>query len=329
MKEVVGLLEKFDQVEIKPYDRISEDDRVFCTAQQEAYEKAREVFKRVIQLVGDGQVEQMKLLKRSEREVYTTYLGSTHDFSAEKFLSELDATHRRFVGRIVQYFKGKYHVSLDEEAIFDVLIQKRPQESSELRMFNHMSKWTEEDTKRFIELSAAYTKSVQDAETHNRNMVIRYETILDYIFAQLGGGSFRDVADKELKDACHKASWNEHNGQPKFEQKKAVIRYTGYGCGIDHIHEKYKDRDDDSEFHLSDDMKQILAAVNHFELGTQSHTMTGISSLCGYRVTGQQHEIGGEKIVSVKLYKSNHVDLRFSSEAYAREFVEQYMGTVA
>lgn len=329
MKEVMGLLEKFDQVEIKPDDRISEDDRAFCTAQQEAYEKAREIFKQLIKIVGDGQAEQMALLKRAEREVYTTYLGNTYDFGAEKFLNELDATHRRFVGRIVEYFRGKYHVSLDEKSIFDAFVQKRPQEPSELHTFGYMYKWTEEDRQRFNELSATYNKSVQDVETHNRNLVIRYEEILYYIFAQLGGSSFRDVADNELKDACHKASWNEHNGQPKFEQKKAVIRYTGYGCGIDHIHEKYKDKDDDSEFHLSDDMKQILAAVNYFELGTQSRTMTGISNLCGYRVTGQQHEIGGEKIVSVKLYKSNRVDLRFSNEAYAREFVEQYMGTVA
>lgn len=325
----MGLLEKFDQVEVKSDDRISAGDRAFCAVQQEAYKKAREIFKKMAKLAGDGQAEQIALLKRGEDEVYTTYLGTTYDFGADKFLQKLDDTHRAFVNKIVHYFANKYHVSLDEQPIYDAFVQKKPEEPRHKYYYRNYCDLTDEEVEEVYQIEAAHAEEVRKVEEANRALVIRYENILDYIFAQLGGGSFGDVAIKELKDACHKACWYEHNGQPKFEQKKAVIRFTGYACGIDHIHEKYKSKGEDSEFRLTDDMKDVLAAVNHFELGTQSRTMTAISKLCGYRIIGQDHPISGEKIVGVKLYKTNRVDLRFSSEAYAREFVEQYIGTVA
>lgn len=325
----MGLLEKFDQVEIKADDRISDADRVFCVAQQKAYEKAREVLKEIAKIVGDAQTEQEALLKQSEQEIYTTYLGSTYDFGADKFMRDLDGTHRRFVTKIVEYFANKYHVTLDEAPIYGAFVQEEPKEQRHKYYYRNYSDLTDEEVEDLRAIIAAHEEEVRKVRDANRALVIHYEKILDYIFAQLGGGSFRDVAIKELKDACHKACWYEHNGQPKFEQKKAVVRYTGYGCGIDHIHEKYKSKGEESEFHLTDDMKKVLAAVNYFELGTQSYTMNTISNLCGYRVIGQDHHIGGEKIVSIKLYKTNRVDLRFSSEAYAREFAEQYMGTVA
>lgn len=325
----MGLLEKFDQVEIKADDRISDDDREFCASQQEAYEKAREILKQVAQIAGDGQAEQETLLKRGGREVYTTYLGSNHDFGAEKFLGKLDDTHREFVNKIVSYFARKYHVSLDETPIYDAFVQKKPEEPRHKYYYRNYSDLTDEEVDDLRAINSAYHEAVSKVEEANRALVIRYEKILDYIFAQLGGGSFRDVAIKELKEACHAACWYDHNGQPKFEQKKAVIRYTGYGCGIDYIHEKYKDKDEESEFHLTDDMKKVMAALSYFELGTQAVGMDSINHLCGYRVVGAKHPIPGKKVVGVQLYKTNRVDIRFSSEAYAREFVEQYMGTVA
>lgn len=326
-----ALLEKFNQVEIKADSRISESDRAFCEAQQEAYEKARDVLKQLADLAGRAQQEQFDILERNGKEVYITYLGSKYDVGAEKYLDLLDKTHRDFVKSIVGYFRHKYHVSLDDGPIYDAFVQPEPEEPAKLGALFYVSRngWTDETRKEYNEVKAAYDKAVEDAETHNRELVIRYEKILDYIFAQLGGGSFRDTALKELKDACHAACWYKHNGQPKFEQKKSVIRYTGYGCSIDYIHEKYKDKGEESEFRLTDDMKKVMDALNYFELGTQSHTLHSISELCSYRVVGQKHEIGGEKVVGVQLYKSNRVDIRFSSEAYAREFAEQFMGTAA
>ena len=323
------LIDKFNKITVKPVDRIRDDDRAFCEAHQEAYEKARSVLKQTAKLAGDAQREQMNILKRVESEIYRTYLGYDNDFGAETFLRKLDETHRAFIQQLVGYFRNKYHVSLDDEAIYDALVQCMPEEPRKPSSFFYLNQPTEDEQKKFIEIKIAYEKAVADVEKHNRELIIRYEKVMDLIFAQLGGGSFRDTALKELRDACHAACWYSHNGQPKFEQKKSVIHYTGYGCSVNYIREKYKDKDEESEFHLTDDMKKVIEALSYFELGTQTVGMDSINSLCGYSVRGAKHPIPGKKVVGLQLFKTNRVDIRFASEAYAREFVEEFMGTVA
>lgn len=328
----MNLLEKFEQVNVRAEDRISESDRMFCEANQEAYERARQVLLQTAETLAEAEAEQERLLRRGERdEVYVTYLGTKYENGAEKFYSLLDGTHKRFVIRVTEYFANKYHVSLDSDDILKPMLREKPVEPSTLRAMFYVSpaRWTTEEREKYNEKKAEYEQAVAEAEAYNRNLSIRYEDILDAIFAQLGGGSFQDVALRELRDACHDACWNRYSGKPAFEQKKSVIRFTGYACSIDHIHEKYKSDGEESEFRLSDGMKDVVAALSYFETGTQNGMDYRLSSLCNYSVIGPDHPIHSRKIVNVRLYKTGRVDVRFQSEAYARAFVEQFIGEVA
>ena len=316
------LLEKFKSVELKPDTRITESDRRYCIAQQEAYEKGRAVLAQLAKLVAEAQAEQVRILKRNGEEVYTTYLGTTYEVSDDKILQRLDNTHSVFIHNIVSYFRDKYNVTLDEKPILDAFVREKPESRDEF-LPRPRSQMTDEELDAYRARRAAYQAEC-DAVTHaNRALVIRYEDILERIFAQLGGCSFADVALRELRDACRSAVWC--RDKPQFEIKKSVISFPGYMCNFDTWHAQWH-KDDDPEFSLPDSMKTILKGLNHFEIGTQDYTHYAIRPLFNYTIYGTDHEIGGQKVKSVKLFKKGRVDVRFKTEADARAFAEAYLG---
>lgn len=329
----MNILEKLSSVEIKPESRISDADRRWCEAHADAYGKAISALvamSGVVQTYAEEQraalapvLSQADLRYRQDK-----YIGK--GFDPSDYLDRIPKIHVSFVDDVVNYFANKYGVTLEGRDIADKLVPAKPKEPDFSYMYYTSPKqWTPEQKEQYHASRDAYNAEVAAYDQQLRDLRIPYTDILDQIFIQLGGCSFEDKAIREIKDACHKASWYDHNGQPKFEQKKAVIHYTGYGCSIDQFHEKWKSAGEESEFHLTDGMKDVLRAASYFETDMPDYMLCSIGALFGYRVTGTEHEIGGTKIKSVKLFKNNRVDIRFSSEAYAREFAEQFMGTAA
>ena len=78
---------------------------------------------------------------------------------------------------------------------------------------------------------------------------------------------------------------------------------------------------------LHDSMKDVVRALAYFELGTQDYLGGGFSELCGYTFEGNSFECGWEKVKQIRCFKNGRVDVKFTSEAYARQFAEEYLGT--
>ena len=78
-------------------------------------------------------------------------------------------------------------------------------------------------------------------------------------------------------------------------------------------------------------MKKVIYALVHFEYGNTDFTPRGLSQLLAYDWTTEDTEMKLclEKIKSVKCFKNGRVDIRFQSEAFAREFAEEYLGVEA
>ncbi len=319
-----ALLEKFDQVEIKADARISEADRVFCQAHQEAYEKARSVLRSAAILAAEGEKEQEDALNRAGKEHYSTYLSELSSFRDRDFFLALEkTTHKSFIENIVNYFANKYHVSLNAWEICNEMIPMKPEENRHPLYYEKPPiQWTEEDRLSFREYKETYEEEVRRVSEELRSMAIRYEEILDRIFSQLGGLSFQDVAIKELKDACRSASSNYH-GSKSYTQKKAVLSFD-CGCSHDSWYSQWHSNEP-TRFDLHDSMKKIVRGLSYFEMGTQSYLHYGLSDLLGYHIEGNDHSVNGEKVQSVKLFKNGRVDVRFQSEALARQFAEEFL----
>lgn len=298
----MNLLDKFLAVEVKAESRISKSDKHYCEVQQAAYDHGRKALKDMIKVAERFIKEQNDILESVDREVYTNYvydgrggvsLTSLHDL--------LRKSHATFIAKIVSYFCKTYHVDLDNGVVIEHLIPKEPRYSSK------------DDAKE-------YTEQIESLE-------ISYKQVLDEIFVQLGGFSFQEKALNELKEKCHKEAWNSYTGKRDFEQKKAVLSFTRYACSFDSWHEQW--HKGEYEIKLADGMKDVLRAIAYFEYGLIDYIPAAFHDLLGWSwtTTETERKCFMEKVKSIKCFKNGRVDVRFTSEEYARQFADEFLGT--
>lgn len=294
------LLEKLSSVAVNVDERISDQDRVWCETQEMAYKAARAALAKLGEMCDRFWNEQIEILSPYENsKCILTYLGTSGEFDYAKYFVTLDELPQTFIERLVNHFSSSYNVTLNTQKIKDELVLKKPAD----------------DTERSGRL--AYLKAARDFE-------LNYRQVLEKIFDQLGGLSFSDVAIKEIKDAAHKAAWN--RGAAQFEQKKSVVTLS-YGCFIDGFERTW--HKDNPAIQMCSYMKDVIKAVSHYETGLTVAVMQRLQPLLSYDFHGKQWDVGGKKVSGIKCFSNNRVDIRFQSEAYAREFIEQYLGTVA
>lgn len=291
----MNLLEKLSGVEIRPDSRISEADRRFCIAHQQAYDTAREELSELRQIWKEITEHQKEILDTAtdEKGGYAALSG----FSSSSIRTKLEALPDIFISNIVRYFNRQYHVSVDTEPIRTLLVPEKPE-----------STWEKEQLKQY--------------HTAMRELSLRYEDILEQIFIQLGGRTFMERAVDELKEKCHKAAWDTSSRIQKYEVKGDTIRFP-YACRFDDWLGRPK-------WSLNDGMKDILRGVSHFETGQFEYYPPGISVLLGWDDKDESvFEFSCEKVISLRMFKNRRVDLKFSSKAYASQFAAEYLGLVA
>lgn len=301
----MSLLDKFNSIEVKADARISEHDREFCMAYHEAYVKGRAALKSLRQYVEESLNEQQSIISRvvPKDEMYDRSFFLGDSVHAHDITNSLRNSHRVLISALVSYFERTYKVSLETDKIEEVLLPKEPDRYSSYN-------------------SAEYKEYYGAVE----NTELKYEDILDQIFIQLGGFSFQEKALNELKQKAHDAAWNRYYGNKCYEQKKAVISFSHYACSFDSWHEEY--HHGEHEIQLTDGMKNIIRALAYFECGDTSSIPWTLNTLLGYNWTtyNTEMQLGLEKLKSVKCFKNGRVDIRFTSEAFAREFAETFLG---
>lgn len=301
----MSLLDKFNSIEVKADARISEHDREFCMAYHEAYVKGRAALKSLRQYVEESLNEQQSIISRvvPKDEMYDRSFFLGDSVHAHDITNSLRNSHRVLISALVSYFERTYKVSLETDKIEEVLLPKEPDRYSSYN-------------------SAEYKEYYGAVE----NTELKYEDILDQIFIQLGGFSFQEKALNELKQKAHDAAWNRYYGNKCYEQKKAVISFSHYACRFDSWHEEYYHGE--HEIQLTDGMKNIIRALAYFECGDTSSIPWTLNTLLGYNWTtyNTEMQLGLEKLKSVKCFKNGRVDIRFTSEAFAREFAETFLG---
>lgn len=292
----MGLLEKFEKIEISADDRISNEDRVFCQKQKASYDHARKSLKAMADLGNKLLGEQ----KEIEKEVISSFLGN---FKPDAYLDTLRNSHKVFIHSLFQHFRSKYKVTIDADKADEVLLPKKPEGYD---WGSNRKEWE------------AYNQRLIDME-------LDYPEILDQIFIQLGGFSFKDKAIHELKEASRAAGWNQYNGKKEYELKKAVISFGGYACSYDSWYEKW--HDEKHRIKLPDSTKAVIRSLRYFEYGTMNVEYSPLNELLGYDWETEVNElpVNRNKIKSVKCFKNGRVDIRFTSEAYAREFANEYL----
>ena len=156
-----------------------------------------------------------------------------------------------------------------------------------------------------------------------RELTLKYEDVLEQIFVQLGGRTFAERALDELKEKCHKFSWNNYKGLPEYEVQNETIHFNGYACSFD----AWLSR---SVWKFNDGMRDVLRGLAHFETQQLDYLPKDIAFLVGYDdKCSSSYEFDYEKLKRIRMFKNHRVDVRFASKELAHQFAEQYLGLVA
>lgn len=295
----MSLLDKFSAVEVKTDNRISEEDRVFCQTQQRAYEEAKDALIKIRGLWKDLVKNQEELLGAVMTDSYSkeTYIR-LNGFSTTDIRNKIEYLPELFISAIVSYFNRKYHVSVSEMEVKKKLVPDSPQFDWEKSRTNE------------------YHKQM-------RELTLKYEDVLEQIFVQLGGRTFAERALDELKEKCHKFSWNNYKGLPEYEVQNETIHFNGYACSFD----AWLSR---SVWKFNDGMRDVLRGLAHFETQQLDYLPKDIAFLVGYDdKCSSSYEFDYEKLKRIRMFKNHRVDVRFASKELAHQFAEQYLGLVA
>jgi len=295
----MSLLDKLSAIEIKPDTRISEADREFCQKHQKAYLEARDALisiKKQWQTIYDAQMAVMETIADSEytRDRYLKVDG----LSTSSLSNKIEILPELFITSLVNYFNGKYHVSVSVEAAKKALLPESPKYD-----------WEKSRTKEYHEKM--------------RDFILRYEDVVEQIFVQLGGRTFEQRALDELKEKCHKFAWNLYHSKAEFEVRNDTIQFTGYACSYD----SWLSR---CVWKFNDGMRDVLRGLAHFETRQLGYLPKDIAFLVSYDdKCSSSYEFNYEKLKKIRMFKNHRVDVKFASKEIAHQFAEQYLGLVA
>ena len=298
----MDLLTKFETIEMTADIRITEADRIFCRAHQDAYEEARNALLELEFFWNDMQEQQKKLLTPIGVSS-NTYLTADEGLklSNRDILQQVQSLHPTFICQLTSYFSDTYHFFIEENDMIKSLI---PQEPTDKRA---------EDYKERMKI---YRQDLQ-------NLTLNYTDVLEQIFLRTEGRALSEQAIYELKRKCHQAAWNFSDGHPMFEHKKSVIQLTFYACRF--VTSRISD-----DWELMDKTVDILQGISHFETGGFNSVPKSLSEIIkrGKYISNAYEFYDCEKIQSLRMFKNGRVDLKFTSEAYASQFIEDYMKTI-
>ena len=296
----MDLLDKFAAVKVRASGRITEADRQFCQRRQDAYQAAVEAFQQLLAFWRDVTDQQMNILLDPEcpGDDWKRYLVSLTfpELTAESISMHIAKLHHSFISDVTTYLNKTYHLSVDPDLVEYGLLRR--DESYEDTRENRIEAL----------MSALFT----------------FEDVIDMILSEFNGRSLSEQAPYELKENCHRAAWRAHDQKENFEQKKKLVKILSGACDYGYY-------DYCTQFHIYDGAKNILRGLAHFETGRFEQYPYEINVLLSdsERIWYDLWEFEDcDKLERVKLFKNGRMDIRFTSEEFARQFVTDYLGTV-
>lgn len=295
----MSLLDKFEVVEIKVDDRISEQDKQFCERQQAAYTAALHGFQELIFFWEDMLSAQKMLLGEpdSPPRAYNHYLIPDGDdgpkITIQRLRVQIDTLHRRFIQKLTGYFRSVYNITVEEKKIISELLLPKPPKSKKPALKEYL----------------LWASSIQ----------LHYEDIVAQILSCFDGRTPSEQSLQELCRRCNEAAWCSSSHKAKFERKYAVISFLGTFCSF---------RNDRQHWTFTSNMGPVLLCAAHFETGVLNKYPVFFPSppFDGTYGCNQMDFAGCEKLAQLRLFKNGRVDLRFTSEDYANQFIDTYLG---
>jgi hypothetical protein len=158
---------------------------------------------------------------------------------------------------------------------------------------------------------------------------VRYIDIVDEIFIQLGGFSFKEKAVIELKEKMKESVRIAYDNRINVEVKGAKIILPNYAY-IDSWHLRWNKT---HRLHYSsvDKLLILLTAISHFEQNVTENAYNGVINKLRDTYDNdlfKEHALMCIKAESIRPYKNGKVEIMFLSKELATLFAKEYCGYV-
>lgn len=284
----MSILNKLDNVEME-----SKESK-YTKADLEYFANALEFYNKQFDMLVESYERTMQYnedLKELREKVSTHYYVS--DVFSRGFIREFEdgfnTIQSEFPLQVIMYVNKTYNVQLSTE-VFSEKEYKRKRESDS------------------IIPNTRYT----------------LDEILEDIDRQLDGRSFQETEDDTVKRDVRETIYNKENVELK--KNKIIVRdFIGLDTRYDGTWEV--------SYFSGDKMSKLLDGISHFNYGmvtntiAMTHLKNAYSRFGGhsiYSVIGK-NEVNEEYFKSIKLFKNGRVDLEFTTEEKAREFMVGYL----
>lgn len=296
------MISMFDEIEIKNTNRIAVDDKEFCDDIQSVFTKCfdrllkwRELFIKAQQDSPSNGYE-----NPSGWHVDQKYYGS--DSSLEEQFSVFDFTPLypieridkliynascRFENKIVEYFNSKYHCRFE----------------SQLRVCDSIFEYR-------------YGDSRTNYMRYNGKQPLAYGAIIDYIVDALGGTSFIEQANMIAIDEFRQTiRWGD------VTLKGNKISFTNWGSF--HSWSGYR-----IDYEQQRKIRKVLRVLALFESGHLTDMiMVGMNAIERNNENvnwGSEYLLTTKKVVGIKFFKNNKMEIKFADASSAEEFFKAY-----
>ena len=219
---------------------ISEADRAYCEAHQQAYAAMQGVLLATKKQWCAAWQEQVQYLGRHKAR---EYFGARHDedVRAEQVIAHLEGLPYRFIHALAHHFETEYAVEISEEDIQKQLYPKEP------------GPYHPESEK------TAYHTALQET-------VLQYEDILRLIAQQFEGRSLQEQAVYTLRKNCCIAA-HRFSGKPVYSMKEHMIVFPQYSCRYANGYA--------FPWQLNEEMLPVVRGFHYYETGCIRSQATG------------------------------------------------------
>lgn len=281
----MSLAGKFGNFEIKKTDRISEEDQKWLLRREELYKRALMIYKSVYDIY---KMEDEKYTEE-DKERYSAMLMD--DFGVPRRASDIQ---NDYIEGIFSYFSNKYHIELKNN--FDKYDYQ-----------HELYRYSKKDPVKDLVIDE-----------------IDYHIILDKIFDQLGGLSFKEKAIKEIKDALKEKCYYSYKDKWEIKVSGKKLIYTDGYCSKSRWSSEY-------DFHSTDWLNLVLKAFSYNIYGENVFLPTLSKLYAGYvRFEEEDFESGFSApsvgVEHIKFYKNGRVDITFQSGEFCRNFAREWCG---
>ena len=256
------------------------------------------------------------------------------DISTEQRISESEADYCKFQEKV--FFETRDALKKSLQVITEVY-EKYKDQKSDGDEVNHLSTYSDLNVtekrirdvyERFVSRITYYFQkrhkvslSAEDIRRKYDENTITYSIILDEIFEQLGGLTFKEKAIEEIKAASREAIYNKSKVSITKNKLSIIDGVWWYEAFDNSKKVSYDDRR----------VQPLFLALSHFEQGSVEMHLQ-LSSI--YRELNRgsgdydifsKYEINENKLESLRLYKNGKIELVFADNTTAEAFKNEYL----